>query len=373
MKRRRVARSTGMRDLCPGLFGRQPTCCDIISVVESHPSDERDFRNRSLRGQDLSRRVFEFCDFVGADLSGCWLANAEFNRCNLSQANLSRAWGARVRFVSCSFDAALLPGLSLVGSVVLDSTFSGALLTDASFLKCDIERCSFQDTHLDHSAFREVKFIGCSFEQAQIAGVAFLGTDLSNLLSSTSLAAGGGFTVDWLTICLSLRSPALNRFLVASRMPDAFVVYSLECARAQDPDVRELGIVFHERQRPQRGTPCLIFKRTTHGDKPTQRIFVEHAAPTEPSVNALIDLEAGVGRRAVGSPQTVNRRDRRRNEVDGRSNNKVLVVTQDARPGEAEHAHRRADRWREEPPAEIAGRFVCGLLASGHLNESDIR
>ena len=126
------------------------------------------FRNRNLRGADLSGlnlsgADFSDADLIGADFSGAdltgtqfagaWAAHADFSRCTLDRTNFA---GASLgcanlsgsRGTATSFDKAFLSGATLESATLADGDFSGADLFHTVFRRAVIHRGRFPQAKL---------------------------------------------------------------------------------------------------------------------------------------------------------------------------------------------------------------------------------
>ncbi|MEC4684084.1 MAG: DUF2169 domain-containing protein [Nitrospirota bacterium] len=126
-------------------------------IIGELGSGARNFRERELRGSDLSRLDLSGCDFSEADLIGC-----DFSGALLTGARFSGAWAAHARFSGCTLTRADFSGANCGGA-----DFSGTLGTQAVFVRsilsgtvldqCDLTECRFDGADFTNVVFNRSK------------------------------------------------------------------------------------------------------------------------------------------------------------------------------------------------------------------------
>lgn len=207
----------------------------MSTFLEDYGRGERNFAEINLQGHTLSGETLRDCDFREASFTNCWVTSNHFENCDFTGADLSDAWLAKNQFLNCRFDRTSIVCSYFASSHVLRSTFTYSYLTGTNFVECDVALCDFSNARLYRVRVERTKFINSAFHGADIERAIFADSSFENIANSFDVRHGDGCNVDWLSIALSLRSDNVEQFLRASGMPDVFILYSLDCARAMDP------------------------------------------------------------------------------------------------------------------------------------------
>lgn len=116
-------------------------------------------------------------------------------------------------------------------SSLQQASFRRAQLNGVWFQQCDLAGVWLGDTHL-----HEASFVRCDLTDCFVGGAVLADSDISDLADATGLRFGNSpAIVDWRTICRSLRTPNLERFLFQCGVPPVVITYLLECAQELDP------------------------------------------------------------------------------------------------------------------------------------------
>lgn len=140
---------------------------ELRRTVLEELSRRGSFKNRNLRGVDLSG-----LDLTGADFSDADLIGSDFTGSNLSDARCDGAWMAHADLSRCTLDRTNFSGASLgcanlsgsggAGMSFRNAFLSGAILSDVLFSEGD-----FSGADLFHAVFKRSKIPRSSFVSAK--------------------------------------------------------------------------------------------------------------------------------------------------------------------------------------------------------------
>lgn len=194
----------------------------------------RNFGNARFSGELVSE-VFERCDFDGASFRGSRLDHVTFIKCNLSNTDftdttLISTQFRRTNLIRCDFRRAMMHDLDVRASRFVDVLFDAAQVRRGRFTETELVGLS-----LRRSSLWFVQVDDCTVRDSLLAGTLFVATFLDAFCESESIRVEESCPVDWASICFSIRAPGLDAFLKLTGMPDIFITYSLDSARATDP------------------------------------------------------------------------------------------------------------------------------------------
>ncbi len=128
----------------------------------------------SVEGQDLSRRKYIGCSFIGAAFKNvlftgstfllCFFDRGSFDACDFSGANVQFGSFGGSKIVNVSFESAELIHCNFDGAKIRETTFSGSNLYDSRFIHGEIDRCDFENCDLKRVYFLPAKQEGVSFK-----------------------------------------------------------------------------------------------------------------------------------------------------------------------------------------------------------------
>jgi uncharacterized protein YjbI with pentapeptide repeats len=138
-------------------------------IIEELGSGARNFRERDLRGGDLSRLDLSGCDFSEADLIGC-----DFSGSLLTGARFSGVWAAHARFAGCTltrtdFSWANCGGADFSGASGTQAIFVQSILSGTGLDQCDLSECRF-----DGADFTNVAFNGSKIRKSILSNARFI-------------------------------------------------------------------------------------------------------------------------------------------------------------------------------------------------------
>ena len=209
----------------------------VSELRAEYESGRRSFESVKLSNKAIADIHLTDCSFVSLELEQSQVRASTFVQCRFSGGSFRRATiGERVQFVDCTFSA---------------SKWSEVVVEPMTFARCDFTNCDFSGARFKGTQFDECRIDGATFRNVRLTEVSFgktlafgwaigdaliVNSDISGIADSArSHSLHGGISLDWRSICRSLRSRRLEDFLLLTDMPDVFASYLVECARALDP------------------------------------------------------------------------------------------------------------------------------------------
>jgi uncharacterized protein YjbI with pentapeptide repeats len=174
-----------------------------------------DFRRASFNHCVFRRTNFDSCNFAGAALRECHFDDSQFEGTDLSKASCDRSLIKSVTFRQCSLMMA-----SFYRGVLDTTSFVGCNLAAASFVLARLEGVRVLTSNVDRTDVRAATFYDC---------------DITAFCAAKAVSSQPAPAFDWTTICKSVRSPDLLKFLLGSGMPEVIAVYYIDAAKATDP------------------------------------------------------------------------------------------------------------------------------------------
>jgi len=196
---------------------------------------ERDFSGANFQGSTMVEPNFADCSFLRADLRSSDISDGHFVSCNFDYANMYGCHIKNATFTRCSFVGtsarnSTIDGVQFHEGHFFQADMSFGYIYGTRFIKCDLDSLNIQRARLDN-----LTLIDCSAVAAAMTGAVFVNVDLQPFIDGARGRPLHSAVVDWQSICRTLNHPNLASFLLSCRMPEIFVSYSLECARALDP------------------------------------------------------------------------------------------------------------------------------------------
>ncbi len=211
------------------------------------------FRDANLPDVILARTTLRGADFGGANLRGA----------NLTEADLSPIEHEFTKLASADLTSAILRGTNLTKASLLCTDLAGAQLFDANLTEVILPGTNFAGAHL-----------GWSY---------LLNIDLTPLCEADPPVVNHHPSyVDQRAIAISImmRAPRLKEFLQRAGMPEIFVEYMIECARAMDGSLikKLLQSTFISYGGPDEILARRLYE-ALHRNGVTTFFFPEHAKP----------------------------------------------------------------------------------------------
>ena len=117
----------------------------------------------AIEGQDLSRRKYIGCSFIGASFKNvlftgstfllCFFDRARFEACDFSGANVQFGSFGGSEIVNVSFENSELIHCNFDGARIRETTFNNSNLYDSRFIMGEIEGCDFENCDLKRVYF----------------------------------------------------------------------------------------------------------------------------------------------------------------------------------------------------------------------------
>jgi uncharacterized protein YjbI with pentapeptide repeats len=204
-------------------------------------------------GHNISAATFIRCNFTQASLVG-ELMSCSFTKCDFTKAtfrvNLQQVrydtcvfvatqighgvWDSSA-FASCDFSHASLVVLQLDDCRFVSCHWQGARILDAIFRNVAAHDSNLREVEFSGTQFRDVTIARCVLDHVHLAGVSFMRTPVGAFCEADGVRITPPLNVDWESMCLSIRSPGLERLLLNAQIPEVVVTYTIDCARALDP------------------------------------------------------------------------------------------------------------------------------------------
>lgn len=209
----------------------------LSDTLRRYASGERTFADISLRAKAFANVTLENCKFRRVSFEGAELLSTRFDSSSFQDGSFIRARAYRaVEFADCtfdrtSFDHAELAAVKFLRCDFRKVTFERAFLRGISFVECKLDDVSFR-----HATMRGVDFSNCLAADCTFERTLILGSDVGAFAEAAATHHYGyDITIDWRTVCRSLRAEHLEQFLLRCAIPDVFVHYLVASARAVDP------------------------------------------------------------------------------------------------------------------------------------------
>lgn len=204
------------------------------------------------RALKSGRRNFRFERFENVRLKDLELVNCDFSETTFRRATLDH-----LTLTNCSFHSAQFHHGSLQWSSASRTTFDSAYFVDSELTDLQFRNCSMEGTTLDScrlrysrlwntnleylmahaTEIRSTEFWKCNVAHARLRNLAFIDSAIEDFCDAADLEVEDSSTIDWASVCHSIRSPALLSFLIATGMPEIFATYTVDCAKALDPGI----------------------------------------------------------------------------------------------------------------------------------------
>jgi uncharacterized protein YjbI with pentapeptide repeats len=127
-----------------------------------------------LESQDLSRRKYIGCSFIGASFKNvlftgstfllCFFDRARFEACDFSGVNVQFGSFGGSAIENVSFENAELIHCNFDGAEIRETTFNNSNLYDSRFIRGEISACDFENCDLKRVYFIPAKQSGVSFK-----------------------------------------------------------------------------------------------------------------------------------------------------------------------------------------------------------------
>ncbi len=114
--------------------------------------------------------------------------------CGPAWAGCTDAAQPKVAWRRCSFEGQAMPGASLAGAVLRDTTFQRANLGGADFSDADAYRAKFISALAPGARFDRARLIEVDFTRADLAGASFRDADLRNAKLVAASLVNADFT-----------------------------------------------------------------------------------------------------------------------------------------------------------------------------------
>jgi uncharacterized protein YjbI with pentapeptide repeats len=202
----------------------------------SHARGERSFRDATFAAARFENFRLDDCDFSGAQINNVTFTSSSFTRCRFERAKLRHVTFLGCHFTDCDLSYSQAANLSFRSSSLVGCTLDKMLATDSAFHSTRMSHSRCFNIRLDGTHFIACDITLSSFDHALMQQTSFVATNLGAWAESRDVWFGSGANVDWRSVSLSLRSSRLEGFLLATKMPEAFVHYMIECARTLDPN-----------------------------------------------------------------------------------------------------------------------------------------
>jgi len=210
-----------------------------------------------MNARELRRALKEgWRNFRDHSFNNVTLRNIDLSGCNFASCTFRRTTLERVTIVGGHFHSARFHDSAIQWSTATDTVFDEALFSDCQISDVQLRECSLEgagiqssrlrysriwNTNLEYlllhdSEVRSTEFWKCNTTHARLRAVAFVDSAIEDFCNGEALELEGASTVDWATVCHSVRSPALQSFLIANGMPEVFATYTVDCAHALDPN-----------------------------------------------------------------------------------------------------------------------------------------
>ena len=204
---------------------------------KQYRSGTRKFDGQDIENLSISNLAVEGCRFTGATFRGVAATHAVFHRCDFDNVEFDGGSFWSSRFQSCSFRASQLTDVRITDVDIGDADFSGARFSYATLTQTVIEESNFDGAELLNIVMEQVATRAVTFRRTKLDRVVFSDTDLFDFCSSSLAAETHTATVDWRSVCRSILAPRLSDFMRDTGMPELFVTYMLDCAKALDPSM----------------------------------------------------------------------------------------------------------------------------------------
>jgi uncharacterized protein YjbI with pentapeptide repeats len=206
-----------------------------------------DLRGASLRGASLIGANLSRADIRGVRLIGANLRGADLSYANLSQAYLPTTYLPGANLSHTDFGGANLSRANLQGADLFNADLHGADLHGAKLIgarlfgadlrDADLSGADLRSADLNGTILRSADLSGANFDDADLAETVLVDIDLAPICEANSpVVHRRASTIDFRSIVKSLRSPNLKDFLQRAGMPEVFVEYMIESARAVQGD-----------------------------------------------------------------------------------------------------------------------------------------
>ena len=230
-------------------------------LLERYAAGERKFPDTRLPPGSLQSAVLE-----GVDLSGAVLASVNLSGAKLKGANLRDVNFLQVNLSGADLSNSQLFNAHLLGANLSLASFTGADLTDA-----DLARANLLGADLE----------GGNFANVRLGHTVLIDVNLESLCEASppprQMAPSG---VDYRSILRSLCCPNLGEFLQRAGLPEVFVEYMIDCARAIDGSLinKLLQSTFISYGGPDEPFARRLYE-ALHRNGVTTFFFPEHAKP----------------------------------------------------------------------------------------------
>ena len=127
---------------------------------------------------DLSKKILNSSNFLGANLSNISLVHSELAGANLEETNLSGATLAYANLSEANFKYANLTGAYFRDTDLSRANFKNANLSGATFGFTNFSGASFKDANLNNIEVEDSPLEGLDFRGANLTGARLLGANL---------------------------------------------------------------------------------------------------------------------------------------------------------------------------------------------------
>ncbi len=208
-----------------------------VDLIEAYRDGRRDFGGTEISAlvghHDLT---FAECDFRSARFYAADVSGLTFSRCDFSDARIIESFLTLTHFVQCTADGLTFDNCNLYLLRIRDSSLLEMDIGTSKMFHGEFVRCDMRAAKMVGSRFHDVVFRQTRLDRAVLYQTILTKTVLDDFCAAGELTATD-VTVDWGSLCRSLRATDLVEFLVRSGTPEIFAHYSVDCARALDPDL----------------------------------------------------------------------------------------------------------------------------------------
>ncbi len=260
-------------------------------LLERYAAGERDFRGAKLNRANLydavlAKSQLNAADLTAADLRGANLAEAglygaDLRGARLSSANISNAGLIDANLCDARLDDTRAHTTDFRRARLRRANLCRADLVEASFGEADLYGADFGGAYLGFVNMVDTEIGDANFGGVQLAGTFLHGVDLTSLCDADPpVVHSGPSYIDHRSVVLSLRSRKLKEFLQRTGMPEVFVEYMVECAKAMDGSLikKLLQSTFISYGGPDEPLARRLYE-ALHRNGVTTFFFPEHAKP----------------------------------------------------------------------------------------------